>query len=161
MDRALTCPPTARLLHWLKARTIRFNVRSARCRVREHSQTRKTVQPFARSVRETARSRWELRSSFARQKPTRDFGILPCRGHPCQKQPSTKTATRCLRKTKSGLPASGTARRQPVTRCSRSNATKRSSVLALRLARTFAISALRFDLVRTSAMNTHGQVPDR
>jgi len=34
------------------------------------------------------------------------FGQVPCRslgeGGPCQKQPSTKTASRCARKTKSG-----------------------------------------------------------
>jgi hypothetical protein len=41
-------------------------------------------------------------------------GIRQWLGQPCQKQPSTKTASRCRRKTKSGLPGNEGCRRQPV-----------------------------------------------
>jgi len=79
------------------------------------SQMRRTRQPHRRRVRFTSRSRARLRSSFRRQNARLPLGIRPCFGQPCQKQPSTKTAKRAARKTKSGLPNRG-CRRQPARR---------------------------------------------
>lgn len=45
-------------------------------------------------------------SSFARQKLTLERGAILCSGQPCQKQPSTNTATLGATKQKSGLPGS-------------------------------------------------------
>ena len=97
---------------------MRATVRPAYERAKAHSHIRKTAHhPDARSARETARSRCAFRASFVAQKATRVFGVRPWRGQPCQKQPSTNTATFCARKTKSGLPGSGVPRRQSVMRC--------------------------------------------
>jgi len=50
------------------------------------------------------RCRLRLRSIFAVQKAVFVFGICPHLLHPCQKQPSTKTASFAASKKKSGLP---------------------------------------------------------
>ena len=42
--------------------------------------------------------------NFFFQKVRRVAGCVPCCGQPCQKQPSTKSASRACLKTKSGLP---------------------------------------------------------
>lgn len=93
---------------------MRAAVRPAHERAKAHSQMRKTLQPDARKVRVTARSRWAFRASFGAQYSMREVGTCPCRGHPCQKQPSTKIATFSTRKMKSGLPGNGALRRHPV-----------------------------------------------
>ena len=67
------------------------------------SQMRSTRQPALRSVRLASRSRCLLPRIFASQNACRDFGRVKCRGHPCQKQPSTNTASLSFGKTKSGL----------------------------------------------------------
>jgi len=68
-----------------------------------HSQKRSTRQPDCSSRRVARRSRARFRRIFARQRSR--FGPLnsvrPCTGQPCQKQPSTRTATRALAKTMS------------------------------------------------------------
>ena len=124
-----------------------------------HSHTRSTVQPARRSVRVTSRSRAALRENFAAQKAARVAGCVACRGQPCQKHPSTNTATRSLRKTKSGFPNTRAFRRQPVISCARSSAIIRSSVAAFPLPRMRAITALRFTLVKMSATSRGGYAP--
>ena len=62
------------------------------------SHTRTTTQPEPRKIASVSRSRSPFRSIFCRQKPAFDLGQVPCSGHPCQKQPSTNTATRATRK---------------------------------------------------------------
>ena len=140
-------------------RAMRAAVCELRARVNAHSHTRSTVQPAARRARETARSRCAFRASFGCQYARRDEGTRPWRGQPCQKQPSTNTATFSARKTKSGLPGSGAPRRQPVMRCSRINAIKRSSVARFPRERMSDITALRFARVNTSAIRTKRSEP--
>lgn len=70
------------------------------------SQMRATMKSLSRNLWMFARSRSILRWIFACQNGELVFGMWPHRGQPCQKQPSTKTAIRSLRKTKSGLPGS-------------------------------------------------------
>ena len=115
-----------------------------------HSHTRSTVHPALRSVRTTSRSRVLLRENFAAQYAARVAGCVACRGQPCQKHPSTNTATFAARKTKSGFPNTRCCRRQPVIPCARSSAIIRSSVAAFPLPRIAAITALRFALVKMS-----------
>jgi len=119
---------------------------------------RSTRQPRSRSAFLTSRSRCALRASLVVQNTTRVFGVRLWRGQPCQKQPSTKTASLAVWKMKSGFPGSGAPRRQPVMPCSRSKCASRCSVLTLPALRTLAINALRFALVRTSAMFAQSSV---
>ena len=57
------------------------------------SQTRITSQPRSRSRSLVSESRSIFARIFARQNCSLAFGHVPCSGQPCQKQPSTKTAT--------------------------------------------------------------------
>jgi len=116
------------------------------------SQMRSTRQPRCRNVRVTSRSRVLFRASLEAQYAIQVRGIWPCRGQPCQKHPSTNTATRSRRQTKSGEPSSGTPRRQPVRPYARSKRTNRPSVLVLPVLRTSAMIAERRCGVKTSAM---------
>lgn len=68
------------------------------------SQKRITVHPSRLRIVVTVLSRARLRASFAAQNELFVFGFVLCAGHPCQKQPSQKTATRGLGNTKSGRP---------------------------------------------------------
>jgi hypothetical protein len=136
------------------ARVMRATVRPARERAKAHSQMRMTAQPDARKARVTARSRSAFRASFVTQKSKRLFGVRACRGHPCQKHPSTKMATRSALKIKSGLPGSGAPRRQPVTPAARMSAIILSSVEALPLPRTRDILSDRSAAVSVSATVT-------
>lgn len=112
------------------------------------SQMWSTRQPRFRSDLLTSRSRSAFRLILRVQKATRDFGVRPCSGQPCQKQPSTNTATFPVRNTKSGFPKSETPRLQPVIRCLRRIAASRSSVARfpqdrtrdIRLERSLAVS---------------------
>ena len=65
------------------------------------SQTRITSQPRCRSRSLVFESRSMLARIFARQNCSLAFGHVPCSGQPCQKQPSTKTATLARRNTTS------------------------------------------------------------
>ena len=119
-----------------------------------HSHTRTTRQPAERNVRVTSRSRATLPSNFGSQNSRRLFGVaanlhLGCR---CQKQPSTNTATRSRRKTKSGLPKTRAFRRQPVIPCARNSAIIRSSVSLFPFPRIADITALRLALVKMSGI---------
>jgi hypothetical protein len=59
-----------------------------------HSQKRSTLPPLLRSRSLFLASRSRLRASFAAQYSAFARGKCPQRGHPCQKHPSTKTASR-------------------------------------------------------------------
>ena len=112
----------------LSARCIRWSKRASCFRESSCCQMRKTVQPSRRSVRFTIRSRALLRANFFRQNARLVAGLVACSGQPCQKQPSTKTASLNFGKTKSGLPKIFGCRRQPVILCRRNNFTSASSV---------------------------------
>ena|SRR5882724_991508 len=71
--------------------------------LRRHSFTRTTDHPRSRRDAATLRSRRLLDVIFCRQKRVRVFDNRLQR-HPCQKQPSTKTASRFSKNTKSGFP---------------------------------------------------------
>ena len=114
------------------------------------SQIRTTCHPSDRNVRDTSRSRALFRASFARQNSPFCFGNVPCRGHPCQKQPSTNTATRSLQNTKSGFPNTRCCRRHPVIPSRRNHRASATSVSRFPLERTRAITSDRFFLVKTS-----------
>lgn len=58
------------------------------------SQKRRTVQPILWSRPSVSRSRCTLRPSLELHHSEFAFGRLLCRGHACQKQPSTKMASR-------------------------------------------------------------------
>ena len=152
----------------LRRRTWRMRRRQrAGDLARSCSQRRTTFQPWRRRVRVTNRSRAMLARSLSAQKtfPVRRPGLSPracrgvsvvsaipielffnhffgleCFGHPCQKQPSTKSARRCLGKTKSGrtrtaerstLNRTVCCRRQPVIWWARSSFASASSVSLL------------------------------
>lgn len=78
------------------------------------SQMRNTVHPADDRASSAARSRATLRSSLGSQYPAFTPGRRPCSGQQCQKQPSTKTATRARVKTMSG-------RGRPLGRSSRTS----------------------------------------
>ena len=67
-------------------------------------QIRTTRQPLLRRMRFTRWSRALFAESFFVQNGRLLAGVVQCFGQPCQKQPSTKTARREARNTKSGLP---------------------------------------------------------
>jgi hypothetical protein len=124
------------------------------------SQIRTTRQPLRRRARVTSRSRSLFRESLASQNFRRVAGMVPCLGQPCQKQPSTKTATRSAGQAKSGRPGRGRWRRQPVIPDLRRAEANRSSVARLPRERTAAITRDRSALVKTSAMGrSGGQTP--
>lgn len=102
-------------------------------RVRSCSQTRKTLHPAALSVLPTTLSRATFLASLATQNARLFTGRLECCGHPCQKQPSTKTASLFDRNIKSGFPNKLELRRQPV-------------ILLARIRRMSAISVFLFPL---------------
>jgi len=108
-------------------------------RVKSCSQIRKTLHPAAFSVLPTTLSRTMFLASFAAQNARLFTGRLECCGHPCQKQPSTKTASLFNRNTKSGFPNKRELRRQPV-------------ISLARIRRMRAISVFLFPLPRIRDM---------
>jgi hypothetical protein len=94
----------------------------------QSSQIRTTFQPLLRSVFVTSQSRATFLAILRCQYVEFVLGIRHLSGCPCQKQPSTKTATCCFGKTKSGLPKSGYRRLHPVIPCCRNNSTITPSV---------------------------------
>ena len=70
------------------------------------SQRRSTLHPSFLSDPFTRLSRSRFRRILAVQKDVLVFGVVPCRGQPCQKHPSTKMASRDRGKARSGLPGS-------------------------------------------------------
>lgn len=133
---------------------------SHRC-PRSHSQILTTFQPCFLSVAVTSKSRLALRASFSFHQDARVAGTGACfgLGQPCQKHPSTNTATRSGQKMKSGFPNTFCRRRQPVIRYRRKIAIKRTSVPRFPLPRIAAMTALRFSAVNTSGIS-HGSAVD-
>jgi hypothetical protein len=105
-----------------------------------------------------------LAAIFFRQKAALVLGEVAWSGQPCQKQPSTKTASRRGWKTKSGLTRnffnfrpstfhwSEAPRRQPVMPWARKTVMSRSSVAVLPRERMADMTAERFRFVNMSAM---------
>ena len=109
-----------------------------------HSQIRTTCHPFVRRWRTTRASRCRLVAIFSFQALAFCFGErLRLQSCPCQKHPSTKTATREAGKTKSGFPGKWKFRRQPVIFAARKSFTSRSSVVAFPAPRMRDISSDR------------------
>lgn len=117
-------------------------------------QIRNTRQPCRRNVRLTIRSRSRLPSNFCRQNARLLAGCVAWSGQPCQKQPSTNTASRAFRKTKSGLPNTGQCRRQPVMRWRRNKMIIANSVDLFPQDRTRDITSDLFDLPYMSTTET-------
>jgi hypothetical protein len=118
---------------------------------KECSHTRRTRHLALRSCALTFRSRSRFVAIFFFQNFLLVAGSRKHLGHPCQKHPSTNTATRSSRKTKSGLPGSLAWRRQPVILLARSRRTIASSVRSLPRPLIRDITSERFALVKTSA----------
>ncbi len=105
------------------------------------SQKRSTLNPFVSRVSVILWSRWLFRSIFAFQKHLFFEGMCPQLGQPCQKQPSTKTASSASEKKKSGFPRTSFAfKRQPPIPVLTRAYLRRFSVVALPLPRTAAIA---------------------
>lgn len=141
----------AELRNVLRSRAM---VRFARLAVRSCSHILITVQPLARNVRVTSRSRRRFAESFLNQKSAFPFGQGECLGfgHPCQKQPSTNTATRSRRKIKSGLPKIIAWRLHPKIPWRRSSVASASSVSLLPRLRIRDITSDLFVTVKTSVI---------
>lgn len=109
-----------------------------------HSHMRITCHCRWRSRRVTRLSLSAFPVIFRRHSLTLVFGVmfLP-QLWPCQKQPSTKTASLSDGHTKSGFPTRGQFRRQPLRCAFLSNAARRISVVSLRLLRTRDINCPR------------------
>ena len=108
-----------------------------------HSQIRTTEYPRALNARETTIPLLLFRKIFVRQYDRFVFGIWPQFGQPCQKHPSTKTATLLEECNRSGLPImSRGCSSQPLRARCISIARSRSSVVLLpdeRMARMFSL----------------------
>lgn len=111
-----------------------------------------TVHPLSLSFSPTIRSRLRFATNLAFQNSALLAGLVPHRGHACQKQPSTNTATRARGKAKSGVPGNARWRRQPEMRCCRNRDRRASSVFLLPRDLTLLISQERFFLLKTSAI---------
>lgn len=125
--------------------------------LREHSRMRTTLYPKSPSARVTFLSRFTFASILLRQNVLWVFGkwlLLQIR-HPCQKHPSTNTATLYFGKTKSGCPTSLELRRHPVIPYSRNNATSLSSVLLFPFERILDIISERFFFDTVSILQYH------
>lgn len=131
---------------FVSGNALRIRARTLDGDLKECSHTRMTRHPRARSAADTTRSLARLRPILAVQYTELLAGIRQCFGQPCQKQPSTKTARRSLRKPKSGEPGNGSCRRQPVMPFSRKIAASRNSVSRFPRDRIFDITSDRSDL---------------
>lgn len=67
------------------------------------SHIRRTVHPASERRRSVSASRSRFRVTFSAQKSALAFAAMWCFGHPCQKQPSRKTARRAVGKTRSAV----------------------------------------------------------
>lgn len=119
------------------------------------SQTRTTVQPAASRDSWLRASRARLRASFAVQYSEFERGRTPCSEQPCQKHPSTKTATRARGNATSGR---GAERPAPSFRSTRNRSPRRWS--ADRRARSGVVSLRRFARMtaRTAGLEAGGGV---
>ena len=116
---------------------------------KRHSLIRITFHPSLLSRPFTDRSLLRFPSIFAFQKARFCLGRRKQRGHPCQKQPSTKTATLCFRKAKSGRPGIGRCLRQPLMPTFRMSLASLTSVFSfpLPLIRDMTSDRLLFDQI--------------
>jgi hypothetical protein len=121
-------------------------------------QMRMTFQPRRRSWRFTRRSRAMLSSRFLSQNFRLVLGRVQHLGQPCQKHPSTKTATFCLRNAKSGFPGKERCLLQPVVLLLRSNNSRASSVCLFPLLRMSDIILERCDLSHKFAFIIHADL---
>jgi hypothetical protein len=123
-------------------------------RLRDKSccQMRITSHPLRLRVRTTSRSRTLFRSNFSFQKARLFWGKVEWIGQQCQKHPSTKTATLCFTKTKSGLPKILGCRRHPTMRLNRKISARANSVFVLPRLRTRDMIAERLDDENTSTI---------
>ena len=110
---------------------------------RRHSQMRMTFHPNWRRRRFARRSLAWVREILSCHAFGFVFDVKFLQLCPCQKHPSTKTATFSFKNAKSGRPGSGWFRLQPVNRHSRKRRARRSSVVLLPLLRTRVISSPR------------------
>lgn len=123
----------------VRSRTM-FSMRRAASAVSSCSQTRMTTQPSSSNLRFVSRSRRRLVSIFSRQNSALAFGQVACSGQPCQKQPSTNTATLAREKTMSArrrtprMGETSTRNRSP-RRCNNERMSFSGLVSRLRLAR--------------------------
>jgi len=108
------------------ARIIRDNVRSS---LILHSQTRSTLHPSFRSLRATLVSLRRFDTILDFQNVRLLFEGRLQRGHPCQKHPSTNSATFDFGQAKSGFPAIGHCFLNPHIPRLRSNASILRSVV--------------------------------
>lgn len=114
-----------------RARNILSTHRRGRER-RSHSQSLMTLVPVHCSAIRICRSLFLFLASFLSQYDRFALGTCPHLGHPCQKHPSTKTATRWLAKKKSGVPGTELCRSfHPRTEFRINRARRRFSVVAL------------------------------
>lgn len=77
---------------------------------------------------------------------------MPCNGHPCQKQPSTKTAILAVTNTTSGRPGSEFAILIRYRRLAAQSARRNRSSISVPVCRTRLMRALRCSGVRMSTM---------
>lgn len=122
------------------------------CALSSCSQNRTTAKPSRCRARCTSDARKTLPSILRFQYPRLAVGRRRLQdGHRCQKQPSTKTATRRSSKTTSGLPGSSVAwSRQPRTLERMSEERSLHSVERFPWERTMPMRALRSALLRKS-----------
>lgn len=115
------------------------------------SQSLITLMPFAERRRLTSFPRATFRAILASQYGRFCFGILKQSLQPCQKQPSTKTATDSIGNQKSGIPVISRGWSfHPLTPALTSSMRNLSSVERLPRARTLLICKLRADFERGS-----------
>lgn len=128
---------------WSSANSIRRMHRVC-CLESRHSQIRSTSHPRSRSSLVTRRSRALLPLILVCHAAAFVFGemFLP-QLWPCQKHPSTKTATLSFGHTKSGRPGRGWCLRHPLKPECRSNEASRSSVVLFPRLRTRDINCAR------------------
>ncbi len=119
------------------------------------SQILSTFQPRLLNSLVTSRSREVFFASFSRQNLRFVAGRFECLGHPCQKHPSTKTASLRVLKKKSGFPKSLGCLLQPLMPFRRSSVANIISVSLFSLPRMRDITQERFCLVKTSAILLH------
>jgi hypothetical protein len=145
MRRNFSCTPHARRKP-LSARTMRASDSGFRT---AHSLILRTVQPSRRRDRVTLRSRRLFVSILFRQN-----SVLVCGKYlheqPCQKQPSTNTATFRPGHAKSGLPATGQCFRYPRMPAAHRSLAIGNSVVVLPRDRTAAMILERISFVTWS-----------
>ena len=137
-------PQICCVVHLLSS-SLRFirRIQTSGVFARRHSQMRMTFHPNWRRRRLARRSRAWVRVILSCHAFGFVFDVKFLQLCPCQKQPSTKTATFSFKNAKSGRPGRVWFRLQPVRRHSRIKRTRRSSVVLLPLLRTRVISSPR------------------